>query len=156
MANVEIKEICDFEDIDETCELLAMFIKKNNRDDGFEIWTYDYICELCNLNSSDIYLLTVDGKIKGVAKVDLFDSYVYLSDIIIAIDSRKKGYGNMLIDYALENNGVDEIDLNVSCDNKKAIIFYLHIDFMIKGFISQYYGDSDCIYMVKKVKVGDD
>lgn len=118
---------------------------------GFYEWDADYIIEMCELDTSNIYLLISNDEIIGVMKVDLFDSYLYLSDILISKKERGNGYGRFFISEVMALEEMGEVDLNVDVANTDAIVFYLKIGFMITGYISKYYKNGNaCLYMVKK------
>ena len=91
-----------------------------------------------------------DGDIiVGVMKVDLFDGYIYLSDILISKSYRGKGCGKRFIDEVLDLTENLEMDLNVDVRNRDAIVFYLKIGFEIIGYVSKYYeNEFGSVYMV--------
>ena len=116
---------------------------------GFDEWDVDYIKEMAELNTSDIYVMYDGDTIIGVMKVDLFDGYIYLSDIIMSKNYRGRGYGKTFIYEVLDITENLEIDLNVDVRNTEAIIFYLKIGFEITGFVSKYYeNEFGSVYMM--------
>ena len=147
---IEIYEISDINYKEIYCEIYD-FVRQNDEDNkyGFDEWDVDYIEEMANLNTSDIYVMYEGNVIIGVMKIDLFDGYIYLSDIIISESHRGKGYGKIFIYEVLDITENLEIDLNVDVRNTEAIIFYLKIGFEITGFVSKYYENKfGSIYMM--------
>ena len=78
-----------------------------------------------------------------------------LNYIVTDEQYRRKGIGQKLLDYAIEdlkNNMVENFSLEVNVNNKVAIKFYLKNGFEIKTVRSNYYKDSDAYLMVLEVK----
>lgn len=147
---IEIYEISDI-DYDEIYDEINSFVHENdpNNDYGFDEWDKAYIEEMAELNTSDIYVMYDGDIIVGVMKVDLFDGYIYLSDILISKSYRGKGCGKRFIDEVLDLTENLEMDLNVDVRNRDAIVFYLKIGFEITGYVSKYYeNEFGSVYMV--------
>ena len=149
-SGIEIYEISDINYKEIYCEIYD-FVHENDEDNkyGFDEWDVDYIKEMAELNTSDIYVMYDGDTIIGVMKVDLFDGYIYLSDIIMSKNYRGRGYGKTFIYEVLDITENLEIDLNVDVRNTEAIIFYLKIGFEITGFVSKYYeNEFGSVYMM--------
>jgi len=89
-----------------------------------------------------IMLFIAEGDIKGYVLGSIIKSdhqnYGYIDDIFISKNSRKKGFGKLLIKEfikILKNKKINKLRLGVSINNKKAIKFYKNLGFEIK-----YYG----------------
>lgn len=149
-SGIEIYEISDIS-YKEIYQEIYDFVRQNDEDNeyGFDEWDVDYIIEMSNLNTSDIYVMYDGDTIIGVMKVDLFDGYIYLSDIIISKHYRGRGYGKTFINEVLDLTENLEMDLNVDVRNTDAIVFYLKIGFEITGFVSKYYeNEFGSVYMM--------
>ena len=78
-----------------------------------------------------------------------------LNYIVTDEQYRRKGIGQKLLDYAIEdlkNNMVENFSLEVNVNNKVAIKFYLKNKFEIKATRHNYYVDGDAYLMVREVR----
>ena len=78
-----------------------------------------------------------------------------LNYIVTDEQYRRKGVGQKLLDYAiddLKNNMVENFSLEVNVNNKVAIMFYLKNKFEIKATRHNYYADGDAYLMVREVR----
>ena len=78
-----------------------------------------------------------------------------LNYIVTDEQYRRKGIGQKLLDYAIEdlkNNMVENFSLEVNVNNKVAIKFYLKNKFEIKATRHNYYADGDAYLMVREVR----
>jgi putative acetyltransferase len=79
------------------------------------------------LPAVDLYVLRIDKMIIGFIGV----SDNHLEMLFIDADSRGKGYGKILLNYAIEHLGITTLDVNEQ--NKQALGFYKKRGFSITG-----------------------
>lgn len=80
------------------------------------------------LPAVELYIIrSAGGRI--AAFMGLSDELIEM--LFVAPEEQGKGYGKRLIEYALENKGIDKVDVNE--ENVKALDFYLHQGFRIIG-----------------------
>lgn len=80
------------------------------------------------LPAVELYIIrNAGGKI--AAFMGLSDELIEM--LFVAPEEQGKGYGTRLIEYALDNKGIDKVDVNE--ENVKALDFYLHQGFRIIG-----------------------
>lgn len=79
------------------------------------------------LPAASLYVLRLNRKITGFIGV----SGNHLELLFIDADSRGKGYGKVLLNYAIEHLGIATLDVNEQ--NKQAFTFYKKMGFRIAG-----------------------
>ncbi|MCI9234318.1 MAG: GNAT family N-acetyltransferase [Bacilli bacterium] len=128
--------------------------------------------DIINLYMKDMGMIQLDGKsfnfssrkiyvIKNNNKIIAFICYLSLMESIeleaIYVDSifRKQGYGNILLEYMIQEAGelnCRNIFLEVREKNLSAIHLYQKNGFEIIGYRKQYYGTEDGIVMKKELR----
>lgn len=140
IKNIVIREICEFDDFLDKCELLEKFISESAKLDNKKYseiytWDLDYIEEISASEIYEVYIMLYKGAIVGCLKIDLFSDSFYISDILISYKHRRKGLARMLINSAIKNNkDKTSCDLDVQCENGDAIIAYIKMGFVVSGF----------------------
>lgn len=157
-SNIEIYEICDFDDdFLEQCELLESFIQKCSMIDKVKYseiysWDLDYIVEIAPSALYELYIMIYKGSIIGCLKIDFYSDNIYISDILISKKYRGNGLAKMLINSAIENNMDNDnqkyCELDVQCLNTNAILAYTKMGFIACGF----YHDGKCGWLKMKTK----
>ena len=79
------------------------------------------------LPSVDLYVLRIENTIIGFMGV----SGKHLEMLFIDADSRSKGYGKILLNYAIEHLGITTLDVNEQ--NEQTLGFYKKMGFSITG-----------------------
>lgn len=105
-----------------------------------------------HIKNSNIYVIRSDEKIVGYI---LFVTKKY-SDTVriysIAVSIRSRGYGQALLDFAIERSErfKKDLTLEVRVDNQKAIDLYTKNGFVIEKRLESYYSDgADGLKMVR-------
>ena len=134
---------------------LYNFIEEN--DNGFSVFyewldnDYLYYFDLFNY---ELYALYDGDSIIAIFYINIFDTYIILENILVKESYRNKGILKLILSFLKYNFGNIEISLYVDTDNINAICSYLHNDFIICGFLYNYYNDGgNALYMVLN---GDD
>ena len=102
----------------------------------------------------NIYCYKIGDKIVGFISYSVIYERAELNYIVTDEQYRRKGVGQKLLDYAiddLKNNMVENFSLEVNVNNKVAIMFYLKNKFEIKSTRHNYYADGDAYLMVREV-----
>ena len=103
----------------------------------------------------NIYCYKIGDKIVGFISYSVIYERAELNYIAIHEQYRRKGIGQILLNYAVNNlinNMVENFSLEVNVNNKVAINFYLKNKFEIKATRHNYYADGDAYLMVRKVR----
>ena len=91
---------------------------------------YSYFARKVNRGVSDIYYLTVDGKIVSGALATRFDDAVYLTFVSTAKRYRKQGLAKKVINHIISQN--THTDVVLMCENE-LIPFYQNLGFEKTG-----------------------
>ena len=101
-----------------------------------------------------IYAYFLDGVIIGF--IDFSIIYEKAEVNYIAVDEKYRGMGvaqELFDKFVSIVKNVDTVSLEVSCNNERAINFYLKNDFTKEAIRQNYYDGADAYLMVKKMKV---
>ncbi|MBI5233069.1 MAG: ribosomal protein S18-alanine N-acetyltransferase [Deltaproteobacteria bacterium] len=91
-----------------------------------------------------------DAAVSGYVIFWIIETEAHILNITVHPACRKKGFGRMLLKYALdtmERKGVFDVYLEVRTTNEPAIALYKSHGFEIVGIRRRYYGDEDAIVM---------
>ncbi len=88
---------------------------------------YKHMGQTKYLPAVDLYVLRIEKTIIGFIGV----SGKHLEMLFIDADSRAKGYGKVLLNYAIRNLGITTLDVNEQ--NEQALGFYKKMGFSITG-----------------------
>lgn len=93
------------------------------------------------------------GQISGYIVYSVSGEKGTIVSIGVLPDYRRKGIGQMLIDYAIEDlrNKVKYVELQVSVSNETAINLYKKNNFVVVYTIAQYYPDGADAYLMRKI-----
>lgn len=108
---------------------------------------YDRRLSLAKENGYSQYIFIQDNKISGLIGIRILNDLLrpkrlFIDDLVIDRDCRKKGYGTKLLDFANElasKNGCKRIDLEAALKNEAAITAY------------ENYGMDKVAYLMKKL-----
>ncbi len=100
------------------------------------------------------YVVYEDTKIKGILSYSLMYDRMELNYIWVDDFYRKQGIGSQLLTYMHEigrKNQVQNISLEVACNNAPAIHLYKQFGYEIKAIREKYYHGIDGFLMVKEM-----
>ena len=97
-----------------------------------------------------IYVYELNNKVIGFIHILISFNSADIINIVINEDYRNNGYGKELIDYAIKDNDLKELNIEVRKSNK-AVNFYLNNDFKIIREIPNYYQNEDAYFMKKVI-----
>lgn len=148
----------DFDRDENIKEHIVKFCQDNDPNGKFNFrdkYDVEYIDEIEDNDGCALYVFTNGNVILGFIRVDLFDEYIEVADVIVAKKYRKKGYAWRFIKYAADDFDTTNVRLQVNCKNHNALIAYLKMGFEITGFIKGYYENGDdCLYMRTVIEDG--
>lgn len=148
--NNEVKfKLMDINDVNRVYEI--------ERDSFFTPWTKDaFINEMINNKIARYFLILKDNLIIGYIGIWKILDEGHITNI--AIDKKYRGnkYGEMLLEYALDEMieiGIEHFTLEVRESNEKALNLYKKFGFVVKGRRLNYYKDTkeDALLMWKSV-----
>ena len=130
----------------------AEYIIRLNRTCLFQNWSDESIKK--DIERHDYYVAMEDGKAKGYACVWTMPPEAELEDICVSPDARRRGLGQMIMDYIIsesKKNGVDMICLEVRKSNLGAISLYEKNGFVRGGVRKGYYDNrEDALIMCRR------
>ena len=97
-----------------------------------------------------IYVYEIDNKVIGFIHIMVSFDSADIVNIVIDDKYRNNGYGKELISYAIKDNNLHELNLEVRKSNK-AVNFYLNNGFDIIREIPNYYHGENAYFMKKVI-----
>ncbi len=107
--------------------------------------------DIVNDNNQKVYVYIINNNVVGFLHITISFDEADIVDIITSEEYRNHGIGNSLISYAIKDNNLKKINLEVRESNKIAIEFYQKINFKKVRIIKKYYGTEDAFFMVKEI-----
>lgn len=107
--------------------------------------------DIVNDNNQKVYVYIINNNVVGFLHITISFDEVDIIDIITSKEYRNHGIGNSLISYAIKDNNLKKINLEVRESNKIAIEFYQKMNFKKVRIIKKYYGTEDALFMVKEI-----
>jgi ribosomal-protein-alanine N-acetyltransferase len=99
-------------------------------------------------NNSTIYVLEKDYILCAYIVVYDLNGEIEIANIAVSSKYQKKGYATVLLEYVIDNFGVNtDFFLEVNVNNYKAINLYKKIGFKEAYRRKKYYGNDDAIIM---------
>lgn len=99
-----------------------------------------------------IYTYDVGNKIVGFLVFDIMYEKCEVVDIYVSEDYRRRNIAYELINEIEKDFNIENITLEVSTDNIKAINLYKKLGFREVSIRKKYYKDSDAILMLKEIR----
>ncbi|MGD0329344.1 MAG: ribosomal protein S18-alanine N-acetyltransferase [Nitrososphaeria archaeon] len=136
---------CSLSDLDEVEKVeIASFSKPFSR----------YMFYFLLKNYPEGFIVVDDGgRITGYVAYSVSGGKGSIVSIAVLPDYRRRGIGQMLVDYAVEDlrKKVGYLELQVNVSNVAAINFYKKNNFVLVETISQYYPDGGDAYLMRKM-----
>lgn len=107
--------------------------------------------DIVNDNNQKVYVYIINNNVVGFLHITISFDEADIVDIITSEEYRNHGIGNSLISYAIKDNNLKKINLEVRESNKIAIEFYQKMNFKKVRIIKKYYGTEDAFFMVKEI-----
>lgn len=107
--------------------------------------------DIVNDNNQKVYVYIINNNVVGFLHITISFDEADIIDIITSKEYRNHGIGNSLISYAIKDNNLKKINLEVRESNKIAIEFYQKMNFKKVRIIKKYYGTEDAFFMVKEI-----
>ena len=107
--------------------------------------------DIVNDNNQKVYVYIINNNVVGFLHITISFDEADIVDIITSEEYRNHGIGNSLISYAIKDNNLKKINLEVRESNKIAIEFYQKMNFKKVRIIKKYYGSEDAFFMVKEI-----
>lgn len=107
--------------------------------------------DIVNDNNQKVYVYIINNNVVGFLHIAISFDEADIVDIITSEEYRNHGIGNSLISYAIKDNNLKKINLEVRESNKIAIEFYQKMNFKKVRIIKKYYGTEDAFFMVKEI-----
>ena len=107
--------------------------------------------DIVNDNNQKVYVYIINNNVVGFLHITISFDEADIVDIITSEEYRNHGIGNSLISYAIKDNNLKKINLEVRESNKIAIEFYQKMNFKKVRIIKHYYGTEDAFFMVKEM-----
>lgn len=107
--------------------------------------------DIINDNNQKVYVYIISNNVVGFLHITISFDEADIVDIITSKEYRNHGIGNSLISYAIKDNNLKKINLEVRESNKIAIEFYQKMNFKKVRIIKKYYGSEDAFFMVKEI-----
>ena len=107
--------------------------------------------DIVNDNNQKVYVYIINNNVVGFLHITISFDEADIVDIITSEEYRNHGIGNSLISYAIKDNKLKKINLEVRESNKIAIEFYQKMNFKKVRIIKKYYGTEDAFFMVKEI-----
>ena len=101
-------------------------------------------------NYNKIYVYE-DVDILGFIHIQISFDTADIINIVVDDKYQRKGIGTRLLDYAIKDNSLKEINIEVRTKSK-AVIFYLNNNFKLIRTIPNYYSNDDAYFMKKVIK----
>jgi ribosomal-protein-alanine N-acetyltransferase len=135
---------CSLSDLDEVEKIeMASFSKP------FSHYMFYFLLQ----NYPEGFIVVDDGgRITGYIVYSVSGGKGSIVSIAVLPDYRRRGIGQMLVDYAVDDlrKKVQYLELQVSVSNFAAINFYKKNNFVLVETISQYYPDGGDAYLMRK------
>lgn len=130
-----------------------MILKNNDINSLKEIFEeYKDNYHLVISDFTKIYTYTVDNKIVGFLVFDIMYEKCEIVDIYVSEEYRRRNIAYELINEIERDFNLENITLEVSTDNIKAINLYKKLGFEEASIRKNYYKDSDAILMLKEIR----
>lgn len=107
--------------------------------------------DIINDNNQKVYVYIINNNVVGFLHITISFDEADIVDIITSKEYCNHGIGNSLISYAIKDNNLKKINLEVRESNKIAIEFYQKMNFKKVRIIKKYYGSEDAFFMVKEI-----
>lgn len=107
--------------------------------------------DIINDNNQKVYVYIINNNVVGFLHITISFDEADIIDIITSKEYRNHGIGNSLISYAIKDNNLKKINLEVRESNEIAIEFYQKMNFKKVRIIKKYYGSEDAFFMVKEI-----
>ena len=107
--------------------------------------------DIVNDNNQKVYVYIINNNVVGFLHITISFDEADIVDIITSEEYRNHGIGNSLISYAIKDNNLKKINLEVRESSKIAIEFYQKMNFKKVRIIKKYYGTEDAFFMVKEI-----
>lgn len=107
--------------------------------------------DIVNDNNQKVYVYIINNNVVGFLHITISFDEADIVDIITSEEYRNHGIGNSLISYAIKDNNLKKINLEVRESNKIAIEFYQKMNFKKVRIIKKYYGTEDAFFMLKEI-----
>lgn len=108
----------------------------------YDRYSEDTIRNMLNMDTYRVYIGIVDNKCVGYVSYSVVDREGELIKVVVAKKFRNKGYGydilNKTLDY-ISGEGVENVFLEVRCDNLSAISLYEKLNFQKINIRQKYY-----------------
>lgn len=126
----------------------------NELETSFGFVLKDITSDIDNNPFSKYLLYIEDDKIVGYINYYLMYDKMEIANFNVLDDYQNKGIGGKLLSYLIDNykNNVDNITLEVKCDNNKAIYLYKKNGFVETTIRKGYYNGVDAILMERRMK----
>lgn len=108
------------------------------------------INSIINDNNQRLYGYFLHDKLIGFLHLTVSFEEADIVNVIIQKEYRHRGIGTELINYAVKQDNLAKLNLEVRESNKNAIAFYQKLGFQEIRIIKNYYQQENAIFMVKK------
>lgn len=108
------------------------------------------INSIINDNNQRLYGYFLHDKLIGFLHLTVSFEEADIVNVIIQKEYRHRGIGTELINYAVKQDNLAKLNLEVRESNKNAIAFYQKLGFKEIRIIKNYYQQENAIFMVKK------
>ena len=105
--------------------------------------------DIVNDNNQKVYVYIINNNVVGFLHITISFDEADIVDIITSEEYRNHGIGNSLISYAIKDNNLKKINLEVSSINDVAIKLYKKWGFKQVGCRKNYYSNSDGLLFSK-------
>ena len=107
--------------------------------------------EVINDGSQKIYVYIINTIVVGFIHIAVSFDEADIIDIVILDEYRRQNIGTELINFAIAENNLLKLNLEVRESNTDAIAFYQHLNFKKIRKIKHYYNGEDALFMIKEV-----
>lgn len=108
------------------------------------------INSIINDNNQRLYGYFLHDKLIAFLHLTVSFEEADIVNVIIQKEYRHRGIGTELINYAVKQDNLAKLNLEVRESNKNAIAFYQKLGFQEIRIIKNYYQQENAIFMVKK------
>ena len=112
---------------------------------------FNNLTSIINDNNQIIYVYIINNAVVGFIHLAVSFDEADIVDIITDKEYRRKNIGTSLIKYAINDNNLKKMNLEVRENNQVAIDFYQNLQFKKVRIIKNYYGTEDAIFMIKEI-----
>lgn len=109
------------------------------------------LSSIINDRNQKIYVYIINSTVAGFIHLTVSFDEADIIDIITEKEYRCQKIGTSLINFAITNNNLKKINLEVRESNKVAIAFYQKLHFKTIRKIKKYYGNEDAIFMIREI-----